>query len=181
VRRPLAALSLTALAAASAVLMPALSAQPVRAQEEPQKVLESGSTGLNLSSINAKVAQADAAAAAGNLAKAKADYDQARLGAQNLTRFYRNLSGSFRGLDARIPREMDQKGREALELQASIDLRLAALLRRMNKPEVAVPLLVEVVQIMTPASPMGQKAYQNLLELGFVTTPYAGAAPAAGG
>ena len=175
-RRPLAALSLSALAAASAALIPVLSPAPAHAQEETQKVLESGSTGLNLASISAKVAQADAAAAAGNLAKAKADYDQARLGAQNLTRFYRNLSGAFRGLDARIPREMDQKGRESLELQASIDLRLAALLRRMNKPEVAVPLLVEVVQIMTPSNPMGQKAYQNLVELGFVSTPYAGAA-----
>lgn len=151
-----------------------------RAQDEPQKVLESGSTGLNLAALQAKVAQGDAAAAAGNLAKAKADYDQARVGAQNLTRFYRNLSGSFRGLDARIPREMDQKGREALEFQASVNLRLAALLRRMNQPEVAVPLLVEVVQIMTPASPMGQKAYQSLLELGFVSTPYSAAGAASG-
>jgi hypothetical protein len=40
---------------------------------------------------------------------------------------------------------------------------------------VAVPLLVEVSQIMTPASPQGQKAYQTLVELGFVTTPYAAA------
>ena len=174
-RRPLAALSLAALA----LLAPALPAA-VRAQEEPQKVLESGSTGLNLTALQAKVAQGDAAASAGKLAQAKADYDQARLGAQNLTRFYRNLSGSFRGLDARIPREMDDKGRQALELQASIDLRLAAVLRRMNQPEVAVPLLVEVIQIMTPASPLGQKAYQTLVELGFVSTPYAGAAPAPG-
>jgi hypothetical protein len=77
---------------------------------------------------------------------------------------------------------MDQKGREAVELQSAINLRLAALLRRMNQPEVAVPLLVEVVQLMSPTSPMGQKAYQGLLELGFVTTPYAaaGAAPAGG-
>ena len=169
-RRPLAALSLAALA----LLAPVLPAA-VRAQEEPQKVLESTSTGLNLAAIEAKVAQGDAAAAAGKLAQAKTDYDQARLGAQNLARFYRNLSGSFRGLDARIPREMDDKGRQALELQAGIDLRLAAVLRRLNQPEVAVPLLVEVVQIMTPASPQGQKAYQTLVELGFVTTPYAGA------
>jgi hypothetical protein len=75
---------------------------------------------------------------------------------------------------------MDQKGREALELQASINLRLAALLRRMNQPEVAVPLLVEVVQIMTPASPQGQKAYQGLVELGFVDTPYNAALPTSG-
>ena len=175
-RRPFAALCFAALAA----LAPAALPPAVAAQEEPQKVLESSSTGFNLSAINAKVSQGDAAAAAGKLAQAKVDYDQARLGAQNLTRFYRNLSGAFRGLDARIPREMDDKGRQALELQASIDLRLAALLRRMNQPEVAVPLLVEVVQIMTPASPLGQKAYQNLVELGFVTTPYAGAAAPAG-
>ena len=169
-RRPIAALSLAALTLLAPVLPVA-----VRAQEEPQKVLESTSTGLNLAAIQAKIAQGDAAAAAGKLAQAKTDYDEARLGAQKLAGFYRNLSGSFRGLDARIPREMDDKGRQALELQAGIDLRLAAVLRRMNQPGVAVPLLVEVIQIMTPASPQGQKAYQTLVELGFVTTPYAGA------
>jgi len=177
VRRPLAALALSAL---SLTALTALAPQPGRAQEDPQKVLQAPG-GLNLASIKATVAKGDAAAAAGKLAQAKADYDQARLAAQNLGRFYRNLSGSFRGLDARIPREMDQKGREALELQASINLRLAALLRRMNQPEVAVPLLVEVVQIMTPASPQGQKAYQGLVELGFVETPYNAPLPTAGG
>jgi hypothetical protein len=156
------------------LLAPTLPAA-VRAQEEPQKVLESSTSGLNLAAVNAKVSQGDAAASAGKLSQAKADYDEARLGAQNLARFYRNLSGAFRGLDARIPREMDDKGRQALELQAGIDLRLAAVLRRMNQPGVAVPLLVEVIQIMTPSSPQGQKAYQTLVELGFVTTPYAAA------
>ena len=172
-RRPLAAFSLAALAA----LSPSL---PALAQDEPQKVLESGTYGLNIGAINAKVAQGDAAAAAGNLAKAKVDYDQARLGAQNLTRFYRNLSGSFRGLDARIPREMDEKGRETLGLLVEANLRLAALFRRQNQPEVAVPLLVEVVKTMTPASEPGRRAYQQLLELGFVSTPYNAPAPASG-
>ncbi len=175
-RRPLTALALSAL---SLTALTALAPQPGRAQEDPQKVLQAPG-GLNLAAIKATVAKGDAAAAAGKLPQAKADYDQARLAAQNLGRFYRNLSGSFRGLDARIPREMDQKGREALELQASINLRLAALLRRMNQPEVAVPLLVEVVQIMTPASPQGQKAYQGLVELGFVETPYNAPLPTGG-
>jgi len=177
VRRPLAALSLAALAALAPAALPPLA----QAQQEPQKVLDSSGSGFNLPAIQAKVAQGDAAAAAGKLAQAKVDYDNARLGCQNLARFYRNLSGAFRGLDARIPREMDQKGREAVELQSAINLRLASLLRRMNQPEVAVPLLVEVVQLMSPTSPQGQKAYQGLLELGFVTTPYAGAAAAPAG
>jgi tetratricopeptide (TPR) repeat protein len=174
VRRPFAALALSALALMSPTL-------PASAQQEPQKVLESASSGLNLSAVQAKVAQGDAAAAAGKLSQAKADYDQALEAATYLVSAYRNLSGAFRGLDARIPREMDQKGREATELQANIELRLAALLRRMNQPQVAVPLLVRVVQRMSPTSPQGQKAYQSLLELGFVVTPYtaASAAPAA--
>ena len=176
-RRPIAALALSAVA----LLTPSLAPQAVRAQQEPQKVLESSSSGLNLAAVQAKMVQGDAAAAAGKLPQAKADYDQALEAATYLVSAYRNLSGSFRGLDARIPREMDQKGREATELQANIELRLAALLRRMNQPQVAVPLLVRVVQRMSPTSPQGQKAYQSLLELGFVTTPYAAAtaAPAA--
>jgi hypothetical protein len=43
---------------------------------------------------------------------------------------------------------------------------------------VAVPLLVEVVKVMTPASEDGRKAYQQLVELGFAATPYA--APTSG-
>ena len=43
---------------------------------------------------------------------------------------------------------------------------------------VAVPVLVEVVKLMTPAQPQGRKAYQSLLELGFVDTEFKGAAPA---
>jgi hypothetical protein len=37
---------------------------------------------------------------------------------------------------------------------------------------VAVPLLVEVITTMTPSSEAGRKAYQQLREMGFVTTPY---------
>ena len=157
----------------------ALPLQPLRAQGQSDAAAASGA-GFNAAAVRNLLARGDAAAAADNLTEAKRLYDEARGASNNLVSFYRGISGAFRGLDARIPREMDQKGREALELQASINLRLAALLRRMNQPEVAVPLLVEVVQIMTPTSSQGQKAYQTLVELGFVTTPYAGANAPAG-
>jgi hypothetical protein len=133
----------------------------------------SGSAGgVNLNQVNALIARGDAAAAAGNLTEARKFYDQARDLTRGLLGWYRDLSGSFRGLDARIPREMDQKGRETLETLANINLRLAAVFRRMNQPEVAVPLLVEVVKVMTPTSDQGRKAYQTLVEIGFATTPY---------
>jgi sorbitol-specific phosphotransferase system component IIA len=73
---------------------------------------------------------------------------------------------------------MDDKGRQTLELLADANMRLAALFRRQGQPEVAVPLLVEVVSSMTPTSEVGRKAYQQLLEIGFVTTPYNAVSPA---
>jgi hypothetical protein len=106
------------------------------------------------------------------LSEARRFYDQAREASKQLLGFYRDLSGAFRGLDARIPREMDDKGRQVLEALVQANLRLAALFRRQNQPEVAVPLLVEVVKTMTPTTESGRKAYQQLLEIGFVTTPY---------
>jgi hypothetical protein len=69
---------------------------------------------------------------------------------------------------------MDQNALESLETLAKANLRLAAVFRRQNQPEVAVPLLVEVVKIMTPSREEGRKAYQSLVELGFATIPYNG-------
>ena len=127
---------------------------------------------VSLAQVNSLIARGDAAAAAGNMPEARRFYDQAYDLTRSLLGWYRDLSGSFRGLDARIPREMDQKGRETLETLANINLRLAAVFRRMNQPEVAVPLLVEVVKVMTPTSDQGRKAYQTLVEIGFASTPY---------
>jgi hypothetical protein len=168
VRRPHVAFGL----ALAAALLPIPSSLPVHAQAEPLKVLEATSGGFNLESVKSLLSRGDAAVARGDLAAARRDYDTAREASRRLLGFYRDLSGAFRGLDARIPREMDAKGREALEVLAQANLRLAALLRRQGQPEVAVPLLVEVVKIMTPAREEGRKAYQGLVELGFATIPY---------
>lgn len=138
------------------------------------KVLASTGAGFNVAAVESLIQRGDSAVSAGNLDQAKKDYDSARTAAKQLLAFYRDLSGAFRGLDARIPREMDAKGRQALSLLAQANLRLAALFRRQNQPEVAVPVLVEVVRLMTPAKPEGQKAYQSLVELGFVDTPFRG-------
>lgn len=139
------------------------------------KVLAQGNEGFNVSAVQNLLVQGDAAVSAGNLDQARKDYDKARDASKELLGFYRVLSGAFRGLDARIPREMDTKGRKALGLLAQANLRLAALFRRQNQPEIAVPVLVEVVRLMSPSRPEGQKAYQGLIELGFVETPFAGA------
>ncbi len=167
--------ALALLALAQPLLQP-----PARAQAPAQTVQPAG-TDLNLSSVKSLLSRGDAAVASGNLAEGRRLYDLARDASRRLLGFYRDLSGSFRGLDARIPREMDDKGREALTLLAEANLRLAAVFRRQNQPEVAIPLLVEVVKIMTPTNEGGRKAYQQLVELGFVITPYTAPGSTTGG
>ncbi len=152
-------------------------APPPRAQPEASPA-PGAAAPFDVNSVRTLLQRGDAAVTAGDLAEARRQYDLARDAARRLLSFYRNLSGAFRGLDARIPREMDDKGRQTLELLADANMRLAALFRRQGQPEVAVPLLVEVVTTMTPTTEAGRKAYQQLLELGFVLTPYN--APTAG-
>ena len=138
------------------------------------KVLAQETTGFNSAYIEKLLQKGDKFASKGKLEEARSIYDEARSASKQLISFYRDLAGSFRGLDARIPREMDTKRRTALKLLANVNLRLAALFRREGQPEIAVPLLVEVVRLMTPVKDEGKEAYQTLLELGFVDTPYKG-------
>ncbi len=137
------------------------------------KVLASEERPFNVKAVKSLIKKGDKAASSRNYKKAKNHYDEARIVSRQLLSFYRDLSGAFRGLDARIPREMDSKSLDAATALADVNLRLAALFRRQNQPEMAVPVLVEVVRLMTPAKPQGNKAYQGLIELGFAETPYA--------
>ena len=138
------------------------------------KVLSSDSGGLSINNINDFLSIGDQFIEEGEFDKAKDSYDKARNLAKQISNFYRDLSGSFRGLDARIPREMDDKGRKSLNMWAEANSRLAALYIRKNQSEVAVPLLIEIIRLLTPASPEGKEAYNMLLELGFVETPFRG-------
>ena len=77
-------------------------------------------------------------------------------------------------MDARIPEEMGNKGRESIKIWAESNARLAAVYKSKKQPEVAVPLLVEIIRLMSPTSSEGKEAYNNLVQLGFVETPYRG-------
>lgn len=159
-------------------LVAPFTASGVRAQSEAAAPPSAAGTAFDVAAVRQLLVRGDAAAAAGNLVEARRLYDDARVASKQLSGFYRTIAGAFRGLDARIPREMDDKGRQSIELLAESNMRLAALLRRQGQPEVAVPLLVEVLTATTPASAQGRKAYQQLVEIGFVTTPYAAGAAA---
>ena len=138
------------------------------------KVLSSTNKKLSISNVKDYLNEGDKLVKNGDFEKAKRSYDKARDLSRQLAGFYRDLNGSFKGLDARIPLEMDKKGRKSIKIWAQSNARLASLYKRKKQPEVAVPLLVEIVRLMTPNSPEGKEAYKNLLELGFVDTTYKG-------
>ena len=94
--------------------------------------------------------------------------------AKQLASFYSDLNTAFTGVDARIPIEMQKKGREILQILAESNDRLATLYIKNEKPDVAVPLLVETIRIMSPNSQEGKEAYERLIQLGFVETKYKG-------
>ena len=129
---------------------------------------------LSISNVDYYIKQGDEFIKDGNFDKAKNSYLDARNLAKQLASFYSDLNSSFKGIDARIPNEMRRKGKETLQILAISNGRLASLYLQTKKPEVAVPLLVETIRIMSPNSPEGKEAYERLLQLGFVETQYKG-------
>ena len=138
------------------------------------KVLSSKNKKLSISNVQDYLNEGDKLIKDGDFEKAKENYDKARNLARQLAGFYRDLNSSFKGLDARIPLEMDKKGRKSIKIWAQSNARLASLYIRKKQSEVAVPLLIEVIRLMSPNSSEGKEAYKNLLELGFVDTNYKG-------
>ena len=138
------------------------------------KVLSNSNKKLSIKNVQAFLTEGDLLIKNGEFDKAKESFDKARNLARQLAGFYGDLNGSFRGLDARIPAEMAKKGKKSLQIWAESNARLAAVYRRKNQPEVAVPLLVEIVRLMSPTSLEGKEAYKTLIQLGFVETQYKG-------
>ena len=138
------------------------------------KVLSKDSKKLSILNVEYYLKQGDKFINNGDFDKAKESYLDARKLAKQLASFYSDLNSAFRGTDARIPKEMQSKGKETLQILAESNKRLAAFYIKNEKPEVAVPLLIETIRIMSPNSPEGKEAYERLIQLGFVETKFKG-------
>ena len=138
------------------------------------KVLSNDNKKLSISNVEYYLTKGDKFIKNGDFDKAKDSYLNARKLAKQLASFYSDLNTSFKGVDARIPKEMQIKGKETLQILAESNKRLASLYIKDEKPDVAVPLLVETIRIMSPDSKEGREAYERLIQLGFVETKYKG-------
>ena len=138
------------------------------------KVLSTTNKTLSIANVKNYLKQGDKFIESGDLDKAKGLYTNARDLATNLASFYSDLNKVFKGVDARIPIEMRKKGKASLQILAESNGRLASLYIKDEKPDVAVPLLIENIRILSIKSPEGKEAYKTLMQLGFVETDYKG-------
>ena len=138
------------------------------------KVLSDNSKTLSISNVENFIKEGDKFIKDADFDNAKDSYLNARKLAKQLASFYSDLNTAFIGVDARVPNEMQRKGKETLQILAESNERLAFLYIKNGKPDVAVPLLVEIIRIMSPNSSEGKEAYKRLIQLGFVETKYKG-------
>ena len=138
------------------------------------RVVSINSKKLSISNVEYFIKEGDKYIKNGDFENAKDYYLDARKLAKQLASFYSDLNSSFKGFDARIPNEMQSKGKQTLQILAKSNERLASMYINTQKPEVAVPLLVETIRIMSPNSSEGREAYKRLIQLGLVETEYKG-------
>ena len=138
------------------------------------KVLSTNNKKLSIANVEYYLKEGDEFIKNGDFDKAKNSYLDARKLAKQLASFYSDLNSSFIGVDARVPKEMQRKGKETLQILAETNKRLASLYLKTEKPDVAVPLLIETIRILSPNSTEGKNAYEILIQLGFVETKFNG-------
>jgi len=104
--------------------------------------------------------------------KALDKLQQARKIYNQLSNFHLQLANSFTGISPVIFEEQRNAALKTGQLRDEATYRLALVHRAKNEPELAVPLLIQIIRSQNPTTELGRKAYQQLLELGFVSSAF---------
>lgn len=170
-RLPLLALCLLTVGAYAGVKAPGGLAQ-TPSQTTPVRPGNLSSTTLSLEGANQLRAEAEAAIGKQDYATAEAKLKTARETLNQISVYYQDLAQMFVGVDTAIHRTHRDQALQAAQLRDEVSYQLALVYRAKNQPDLAVPLLMEILRSQQPNRELGQKAYQQLFELGFVSAPY---------
>ncbi len=118
--------------------------------------------------------EASQAVARENYSEAATKLQEARQVFNQLSNFYQQLATSFSGIDNRVADQHRNNARQTAQMRDDATYQLALVHRAQNQPELAVPLLIQIIRSQAPTRDLGKKAYQQLLELGFVDSPLPG-------
>lgn len=99
-------------------------------------------------------------------------YKDARQVYNQLSNFYQELASSFSGVDTFISTDHRSRALETAQERDKATYRLALVHRAQDAPDLAVPLLIQIIRSQQPTRELGENAYRQLFELGFVDSPY---------
>lgn len=153
---------------------PAVIPNPDESTESPDDLrpLSQGTSFLSLQGGERLMNEASEAVAVQDYDLAVQKLQEARQVYNQLSNFYQQLAGSFAGIDNRIADSQRQLALETAQMRDQATFQLALVHRAQNQPDLAVPLLVQIIQSQQPTRDLGQRAYRQLFELGFVDSPY---------
>lgn len=97
---------------------------------------------------------------------------QARKIFNQLSNFHLQLANSFSGIDPKVFESQRNEALKTGQVRDDATYKLALVHRAKNQPELAVPLLIQVIRSQNPTTELGRKSYQQLYELGFVDVPF---------
>ena len=146
--------------------------QPPAEAPAATRTIEQSNSPIGIASGQALMNEAESAIAEQNYPTAAEKLIAARTALNEVSTYYQNLSGVFTGVDSRVNNDLRTLALESAQVRDQASYQLAVVYRAQGRPELAVPLLVEVVQSQQPTRPLGQQAYQQLYELGFVGVAY---------
>ena len=152
--------------------IPRAAAQGVEADSSNLRSLSKDSSIFNFQTGQKLSKEGNDAYAAGNYAVAVQKLQEARQVFNQLSNFYQELVGSFAGLDSRIAASARDRALKSAQARDEATYDLARAHRSLKQADLAVPLLIQVLKSQQPGRELGQKAYAELLAIGFTDMPY---------
>ena len=139
---------------------------------EPSESIPEQDSIFSIEGGNKLMAEADEAVNNQQYDLAVEKLQSARQVYNQLSNFYLQLFNSFSGLDNAAAESHRKKALEAGIERDNATYQLALVHRAQEQPELSIPLLVQIVTSQSPGSGLGKKAYEQLLEIGFVDVPF---------
>lgn len=160
--------------AAAQMIDPSSQTPPPEQTQELNELrpLNQASSSLSIASGQQLMTEATDAIANQNYAQAAEKLSTARQAFNQMSNYYQELATMFLGVDTRLNQSNRAKALETAQLRDQASYQLALVYRAQNRPDQAVPLLMEILRSQQPTRDLGQRAYQQLFELGFVDEPF---------
>jgi tetratricopeptide (TPR) repeat protein len=144
----------------------------VEQPSEVRRVDQVSASEFSIAYADQLTAEANDAIAAQQYETAIAKLTESRELYNQLSIYYQDLAEMFFGIDTRQNRSNRDKAIETAQKRDEATYQLALIHRTQNEPEKAIPLFIEVLRSQQPTRDLGEQAYQQLFEMGFVESPY---------